>query len=74
MNAALSKDQELVEFVWDFSCTYEVAMHYFDYSSKSMKAYRVNVEPPEFARAMWKSLIESGWEQVPHKYRKPTPA
>ena len=71
--AALSKDQELVEFVWDPAYTIQVKMYYYDYSTKSTKAYRTTVECAAFAREMWKSLIESGWQRIREKVPQPQP-
>lgn len=64
MNAALRKKQEVVDFVWDFSYTLEVAMHYYDYTNNDNRAYRVIVESPEFARKMWKSLVDADWHSA----------
>ena len=72
-HAALSKDQELVEFVWDPAYTLQVKMYYYDYNSKTPRAYRVTTESAKFAREMWESLIESGFVRIREKVPEPQP-
>ncbi len=65
MIAALSKDQELVEFSWDHTDPEgNVKIYYYDYSSKSTRAYSTTNEAAVIARKLWKSLIGSGFQRV----------
>ena len=60
MNAALSKDKETVEFVWDSSHTDQVRIMFYDFAN-SNDSYRDTHEATVYARDFWKGLLESGF-------------
>lgn len=64
MNAALSKDQELVEFEWDNLGGGKVTIYCFDYRAETGDAYSINTETVAYARAYWEGLVESGFRRV----------
>lgn len=63
MKAALSKDQELVEFIWDGSSQF-VRLCYYDFA-QGRDAYSDKIEQIAYAREYWKGLLQSGFCRVP---------
>ncbi len=62
MNAALSKDNETVEFVWDGSHTDQVRIMFYDFAN-SNHSYQVTHEATVYARDFWNGLLESGFHR-----------
>jgi hypothetical protein len=63
MNAALSKGQEMVEFIWDNPGGL-VRIQSFDYS-KGTDAYKgIATETSKYAREYWEGLVESGFRRI----------
>lgn len=66
MNAALSKGQEMVEFIWDAPgprASILVRIHSYDYS-KDTTPYTMAIETSKYAREYWEGLVESGFHRI----------
>ena len=62
MNAALSKEQERVEFVWDPAGG---LVRTIRYDKLDTTPYRIANESAKYARAYWMNLIQSGFHRTP---------
>lgn len=64
MNAALSRDRQRVEFVWDSTdADGAVRMYNYDYA-KDTKPQAISIETRENARQWWRSLLVSGYDRI----------
>jgi len=71
MNAALSKDNEIVEFIWDSSSLF-VRLCLYDFD-KGPNAYSDKIEKVCYARRYWKGLLESGFRRGDNELKQQKP-
>ncbi len=71
MNAALSKGNEMIEFIWDSSSDY-VRLCIYDFD-KGPNAYSDKYEHIGYARRYWKGLLESGFRRGDNELKDKMP-